>query len=135
MHVNFHFLLWGVWALCCLTPTIAKYLGKERWNLYGCLNFRLAYCICNWCWISIVALKMESNFIVEYINYINQAYCSCNSDTSFVTMLFCTTRIWCSSIWAIDMMAMGKLELYCVQKHIHGWRHYLPNVVDLFLHH
>jgi hypothetical protein len=24
------------------------------------------------------------------------------------------------SIWAIDMMAMGKLELQCVQRHIHG---------------
>jgi hypothetical protein len=30
-----------------------------------------------------------------------------------------TTRIECSSIWAIDVMAMGKLELKCVQGHIH----------------
>jgi hypothetical protein len=33
------------------------------------------------------------------------------------------------------MMVMGKLELECVQKHIHKWKHYLPNVVDLSLHH
>jgi hypothetical protein len=66
---------WGVYALCCLTLTIAICLGGEGWNLYVCLNFRLSYCICNWCWISIIALKVE--FIVEYINYINQTYCSC----------------------------------------------------------
>jgi hypothetical protein len=39
------------------------------------------------------------------------------------------------SIWAIDMMAMGELELQCVQKHIHRWRHYLFDVVDFSLHH
>jgi hypothetical protein len=27
--------------------------------------------------ISIVGLKVESDLIVEYLNYINQAYCSC----------------------------------------------------------
>jgi hypothetical protein len=63
-----------VWALCCLTTTIAIYLGKEGWNLYGCLNFKSSYCIYNWCWISIIALKVEFDLIVEYINYINQAY-------------------------------------------------------------
>jgi hypothetical protein len=77
LHINTHFLLWGVWALYCLTPTIAIYLGREGRNLYGCLNFKLAYCICNWCWISIIGLKVGSDFIVEYINYINQPYCSC----------------------------------------------------------
>ncbi len=40
LHVNIHFLLWGVRALCCLTPTIVIYFRKEGWNLYGCLNFR-----------------------------------------------------------------------------------------------
>ncbi len=54
-----------MWALSYLTPTIAIYLGKERWNLYGCLNFRSSYYICNWCWISIVALKVESDLIID----------------------------------------------------------------------
>jgi hypothetical protein len=39
------------------------------------------------------------------------------------------------SIWAIDMMAMGELELHYVQEHIHTWRHYLFDVVDFSLHH
>jgi hypothetical protein len=32
-------------------------------------------------------------------------------DASFVATSFHITRIECSSIWAIDMMAMGDLEL------------------------
>jgi len=32
-------------------------------------------------------------------------------DASFWATSFHTTRIECSSIWAIDMMAMGELEL------------------------
>ncbi len=77
LHINTHFLLWGVWALFCLTPMIAIYLGREGWSLYGCLNFRSSHCICNWCWISIVALKVKSDFIIECINYIDQAYYFC----------------------------------------------------------
>ncbi len=147
MHVNTHFLLWGVWAnLCCLTPTIVICLGSEGWNLYGCLNFRLSYCICNWCWISNVALNMEFNLIIKYFNYINQAYYSQVYSVllmegrqkvwnpHFMAMLFHIARIDCSSIWVIDMMAMGKLKLQCVQRPIHGWRPYLRNVVDLSLH-
>jgi hypothetical protein len=38
LHVNTHFLLWGVWVLCCLTPIINIYLRRLRWNLYRCLN-------------------------------------------------------------------------------------------------
>jgi hypothetical protein len=49
----------------------------EGWNLYGCLNFKLSYYICNWYWIWIVTLKVEVNVIIEYFNYINQAYSSC----------------------------------------------------------
>jgi hypothetical protein len=41
-------------------------------------------------------------------------------DVSFVAISFHTTKIECSSIWTIDMMAMGELELQCVQGHIHG---------------
>ncbi len=81
---------------------------------------------------------MEFNLIVEYPNYISQTYCSCvqcfidgrkveNVESmvfdakgqakegawygSFVVMLFHTVRIKCFSIWAIDMMVLGKLEL------------------------
>jgi hypothetical protein len=43
-----HFLFRGEWVLCSLTLTIAIYLGRERWNIYGCLNFISSYCICNW---------------------------------------------------------------------------------------
>ncbi len=82
---------------------------------------------------------MESNLIVEYLNYINEAYCSCvyvlsmegrrnmwspwylmlkdklrKVECNFVAMLFHTTKIKCSSIWAINMMAMGELEFQCV---------------------
>jgi hypothetical protein len=39
-------------------------------------------------------------------------------------MLFHTTRTNYFSIWAIDMMAMGKLELYCSRAH--------PRVKTLF---
>jgi hypothetical protein len=35
-------------------------------------------------------------------------------NASFVAMLFYIARIECSSIWVINMMAMGKLELQCV---------------------
>jgi hypothetical protein len=78
---------------------------------------------------------VEFDLIVEHINY--QAYYSCvhcfinggkakcvesmvfdvkgqvreGGMQSFATMLFCTTRIKCFSIWAINMMAMGELEL------------------------
>jgi hypothetical protein len=69
LHVNIQFFLWGLWALCCLTPTIAIYLGREGWNLYECLNFRLSYCICNWCWILIVVLKVEFDLIVNELTH------------------------------------------------------------------
>jgi hypothetical protein len=56
-------------------------------------------------------------------------------DVNFVAISFHTTKIKCSSIWTIDMMAMGELELQCVQGHMHGWKPYFPDVVNLSLHH
>ncbi len=41
-------------------------------------------------------------------------------ECKFCCMLFHTARKYSSSISAIDMMAMGELELQCVQRHIHG---------------
>jgi len=38
-------------------------------------------------------------------------------NASFAIMLFHITRIKCSSIWATDMMAIGKLELHCARAH------------------
>jgi hypothetical protein len=38
-------------------------------------------------------------------------------NANFMTILFCITRIECSSIWVINMMAMGELELQCVGTH------------------
>ncbi len=66
---------------------------------------------------------MEFDLIVKYFNYINQAYCfqvysvllmegkQNVWNPHFMAMLFHTTRIECSSIWVIDMMVMGRLEL------------------------
>jgi hypothetical protein len=51
--------------------------GREGWNLYLCLNFGSSYYFCNWCWISIIALKVEFGFIIKYFNYVNQAYYFC----------------------------------------------------------
>jgi hypothetical protein len=39
-------------------------------------------------------------------------------NASFVAMLFYIATIECSSIWVINIMAMGKLKLQCV-RHIH----------------
>jgi hypothetical protein len=105
VHVNTHFLLWGVWAnLCYLTPTTVRYFGREGWNLYGCLNFRLSYCICNWCWISIVALKVEFDLIVKYFNYINQAYCF---QVYSVLLMEGTRNMWSPHFWQCYFILQG----------------------------
>ncbi len=77
-----HFLFWIAWALCCLISNhfhilikeIKLVLGREAWNLYRCLNFRSLYCINNWRWIFIVSLKVEFNFILNYLNYSVQTF-------------------------------------------------------------
>jgi hypothetical protein len=40
-------------------------------------SFRSPYCICNCCWISVITLKVEFNFIVKYPKSSNQAYYFC----------------------------------------------------------
>jgi hypothetical protein len=48
LHVNFHFFFWNMWALCCLTATIAIYLGRVGgWNLMGVwiLDHHIAFTI------------------------------------------------------------------------------------------
>ncbi len=43
--------------------------GKVKYFklFYVCLNFKSSYCICNWSWILIVTLKMESDLLVDTI--------------------------------------------------------------------
>jgi hypothetical protein len=90
-----------------------------------------------------VALKVESNPIIKYPNSTNQAYYfyvfsmegrwnvwnpwylmpknkQVKWNASFAKMSFHTTRIDHSSIWAINIMVLGELELQCVQGHSHG---------------
>jgi hypothetical protein len=88
----------------------------------------------NWCWISIVARKVESTFIIKYLNSIIQAYCFCvffmegtqNLWSPWYLMLeekfgkveckFCNNVIWYHKdrmffVWAINMMVMDELKL------------------------
>lgn len=49
-------------------------LGWRGEIFMGVSNLKSSYFICNWCLISMVALKVESNPIIKYLNSINQAY-------------------------------------------------------------
>jgi hypothetical protein len=85
---------------------------------------------------------VEFDLIVKYFNYINQAYCSQVYNVllmegkrnmwnpHFMAMLFHIARIERSSIWIIDMMAMGKCEPY---QHNHvQWSQFLRITSRIF---